>query len=494
METVDSTVVIYRDIPYAIISENLPSYLKNDFFKELGEILDYYKIYQKGAEFEVEGTNGDYIGADVRYKKAKDLIDKEARFLFSNPPDVYVNKNSAHTEQEKAANTVINDFLAEVLKRNHLGSKLVKAAKDCFIGKRVACMLNFNPETGISLTFLKSTEFLYEKNSTEDLVKLIAFYTTLDSSDKRQKRITKKAYEMHDDGYCYVTEKLYDGTGTLIEDILEETKTEFTYIPGVVILNDGLTNDHKGSSDIADVDAYEGLYSKLANADIDAERKSMNAVKYSIDADPASTSNLSTAPGAYWDIRSNPVTPDPKTAQVGTLESSMNYSGPLKTTLDRINNQMHAQLDVPDVNSEQLQGVITSGKTLKALYWGLTVRCNEKMLEWRPALESIALTLLDGAKLYPDSAKFYTEEPIPDMFYDIEVDNNYALPEDDQEERTMDIAEVGAMTMSRKSYMKKWRRLTDEEADEELQQILMEKQLFEDSYIPMETAAEGSEE
>lgn len=492
-EKSENMATVYSSIPYSVIQDDIPDYLKNDYYNELGEILDYYDIYMNGAPFDPEGANGDYVPNNTRYKKIKDLIDKEARFLFAHTPDFYVNKNSAETDKEKDDATIINDFIGKVYAKNGMGDKLLRAAKDCFIGKRVACILNFNDETGISITFLKSYEFIYEKDSSENLTKLIAFYTILDSSDKKQKRIKKKSYEMRN-GICYSHELIYDGLGNQLKEPVPDSATEFTYIPGAVIINDGLSNDGKGESEVDQLDDLETIFSKLANADIDSGRKSMNAVRYTVDASAESTANLSTAPGAFWDIKSNPITPDPKTAQVGMLEPSMNYSGPMKTTLDRINDQMHSQLDIPDINSEKLQGVITSGKALKALYWGLIVRCDEKMLVWEPALIHITQSILDGAIMYPDSAKFYTENSIPGTEFDIEVTNNYPLLEDDVEEKTIDLAEVQAQTMSRKAYMKKWRGLTDDEADEELHQILMEKQLFEDSMIPMErSSAEGEE-
>lgn len=486
-DTTNVVIIAHTQIPYNVISKDIPEYLKSDFYQELGEILDYYCTYKKGADFSIEGTNGDYVASDVKYKKAKDLIDKEARFLFAHTPDFFINKNTAKSEQEKAQATIANNFITKVFNSVGMSEKLVKAAKDCFIGKRVGCILNFHPELGISVTFLKSYEFIYEKDASERLTKFIAFYTVVDSTNKKEKQIKKKSYEMKD-GVCYTHEVLYNGLGEEIEETVPETATLFEYIPAVVIINDGLSNDGKGESEIENLEDLEGLYSKLANSDIDAARKSMNAVRYTIDADAGSTSNLSTAPGAFWDIRSNPVTPDPKTAQVGMLEPSMSYSGPLKTTLDRVNNQMHSQVDVPDINSEQLQGVITSGKTLKALYWALIVRCDEKMLAWQPALIHIVKSLLQGAVYYPESAEDYTEETIPDIEYDIDVNNNYPLLEDDVEEKTMDLGEVQAMTMSRKAYMKKWRQLTDEEVDEELTQILLEKQMFEDAYVPSDMA------
>lgn len=491
VRTIDGAIQVYSQIPYSVLSNEIPAYKKNDFYQELGEIMEYYRIYEEGATFNIEGTNGDYQGSDVRFRKNRELINKEARFLFAHTPDFNINKNTAHTEQEKAQATIANDYVQTVLAKTGIGSKLVKAAKDCFIGKRVGVILNFSAEAGISITFLKSYEFIYEKDSSENLIKFVAFYTILDTSNKKDKRIKKKTYEMRN-GVCYSSEAIFDGLGNEIEETFPEAATQFEYIPAAVIINDGLSNDGNGESEI-DAD-QEGLYSKLANTDIDAERRSMNAVRYTIDADSSSTQNLSSAPGAYWDIKSDKLSPDPKTAQVGMIESSMNYSTPLKTTLDRVNNYMHGELDVPDINSEQLQGVITSGKTLKALYWGLIVRCDEKMLAWKPALEHIVRSLLDGALLYPDSAKLYSDEPIPAIDYEIDVVNNYPLLEDDVEEKTMDLSEVESMSMSRKAYMKKWRGLTDEEVDEELEQILKEQQMFNSAMIPDERAAEGEEE
>ena len=75
-----------------------------------------------------------------------------------------------------------------------------------------------------------------------------------------------------------------------------------------------------------------------------------------------------------------------------------------------------------------------------------------------------------------------TLEALPEVEYDIRVENQYSLPEDEVEEKTIDLAEVTAQTMSRKRYMKKWHRLTDDEAEEELKQIALERELLEDSF------------
>ena len=471
-------ITSFRDIPYGVLDSDVSGTLRNDFFNELGHIKKLYKVYEKGMDFNPEGTNGDYIPSTLHFKKAANLVNKEARFMFSTPLDFYVNKDQNETEEQKNNNTILNDFLAKVLKSNFFDKNILKAAKDCFIGKRVACVLNFNEESGISIDFLNALEFYYEMLGTDVLTKLVAFFVDVEASNNTEKRIRKKTYWMEDDGFCWVEEKVYNGAGIELDVLTEAKATKFQYIPAVVILNDGLTNDIKGESEIENLAYYEQYYSKLSNHDFDAERKSMNPIRYTINASSESTKNLSSSPGAYWDIQSDQNGVEVMNASVGQLESSMSYSEALKTTLDRIDNEMHAQASVPNIDSEKLQGVITSGKSLKALYWDLIVRCDEKMQTWGAAAQFIAECIFDGATLYPNVVQYYSNEELPIVEVDISVENNYALPEDEQEEKQIDLAEVTAQTMSRSSYMKKWRKLTDKEVQAELQQIALEQEML----------------
>lgn len=151
-----------RQIPYGLISAEFEG-KSSDFFGELQQILRYYRIYKRGATFNVEGTNGDYLPAKLRYKMAASLINKEARFLFAEPPDIKVEAKGdvgKVSEESKNSLTTINDLLKTVLDRNKFEDLLLKAAKDCFIGKRVAGVVNFNEVDGITITFLPSTQFI----------------------------------------------------------------------------------------------------------------------------------------------------------------------------------------------------------------------------------------------------------------------------------------------------------------------------------------------
>ena len=486
----DGYIYAYPNIPYFLIDKQIGENLRKDYFTDFSEIMKLYDIYNNGTKFLAEGSNLDYIPSDMRYKKAAMIINKEARFLFSNPPTFNVNVDDVR-EEENGDNAIIQDYLDKVFEKTKFFGKLMKSVKDCFVGKRIAIVLNFNQETDITITFLKSTEFVYqlEENGSEELSKLVTFHRIDNSVSLNEQRWVQKVYTKEEDG-VYIQEAIYSGGGELLETITKRTKIKFDVIPAVVVLNDGLIGDLWGVSELGGLIAYEKNFNKLANADMDAERKSMNPIRYTIDASEGSTRKLSTSPGSYWDIQTDEDKPNENTigAKVGTLEAQMNYSVPLKTTLERIENEMYAELDVPNITSEQLAGVITSGKTIQALYWGLTVRCDEKMLAWAPELARIAYLIIKGGILYPNLVKKYTDEPIPDIKHDILVENNYPLPEDVKEEKELDIAEVEAKIMSRKAYLKKWRKLNDKQADDEIEQIAKENEILENSVMNYSTS------
>ena len=484
-ENVDIVANALR-VPFSLISTELEGLYGSQLLAEMQEIIGYYRVYEKGADFKTEGSKGDYIPSDLRFKQASTLVNKEARFLFSRSPDLWVDVPvERNDEAAKKANTILQNLVDRVMEKNHFRSKLLKAAKDCFIGKRVAYFVNFNEENQtIKVDFIPSLEFVYEtdEDDTDTITKIVAFYTVVDNQVKTDQRIYKKKYWM-ENGYCHIEEAIYDGHGTLVEEVTPARATKFTYIPAGVIVNDGLTGDLLGESEIASLGDFEGWFSRLSNADMDAERQGMNPVRWARDMNPESTKDLSIAAGSFWDLQTDQNSADGVTGEVGVLETSMNYTSAITSTLNRIKSSMFDTIDMPDVSPEALKGVVSSGKTLKAIYWGLIVRCDEKMLAWRPAIENIMRIIIEGSKLYPGSALRYVQDPIPDVEFDVRVENQYPLPEDETEEKTIDLAEVAGQTMSRKAYMKKWRNLNDEEADAELKQIALERELLEDSFV-----------
>ena len=490
----DAYISVYNKIPYKLIREEM-DVDPTSFEKELGEICGYYKIYKAGKLFITEGTNGDYVPAQLKYKMCANLINKEARFLFAEEPDInIVPKDNGGTkgeqsEEEQKNLTILKNLVDTVLDKNNFEDILLKAARDCFIGKRVAGLINFNEEDGVTFTFLPSTQFLFETKmgNPNVLTKFVSFVAVVDCTSNVDKRIFKKKFTLEEEGegdnhkhVVYLDETLYDGNCNVIERITTHEKLEIDFIPAVIFINDGLSGETKGESEVDLLKDYELWYSKLANADTDAERKSMNPTKYVVDMDNTSTKDLSTAAGAFWDLGSDQNLENAK-VMVGLLEPEMNYSPALKTTLDRIKTTGYEQVDVPNITLDSMMNTITTGKALKAIYWPLIIRCKEKMKVWGPQLQNMIEMLIEGGKAYPNCISYYIDGKIPNIEYKVEVIQNTPLPEDELEEKTSDLAEVETQTMSRKSYMQKWRRLTDAQAQQELEQIAYEAQLFEEA-------------
>lgn len=496
----NSTEVIsaFNRIPYSLINQEATRPAR-DLLAEFTDIAKDYKVYERGASFFAEGSNGDYTPSNMHYKMSASLVDKEARFLFAEAPDISVTDSSDSAKPSDDAKQVldnINGMLQAVFKENMFEGQLLKAAKDCFIGKRVAGLVNFNDD-GVTINFFPATQFIYEyKLGTKELEKFVAFIIVRDAINLSDRKIFMKKYQLVEqpagqDDKVYLTEAMYDGGGHLLEQYEEDQEIMIPFIPAVVILNDGLTGDIYGKSEIEILKDYESWYAKLANADADAERKSMNPIKYTVDMDSRSTKNLSTAAGAYWDLGSDQNLDHPSPS-VGSIESSMAYSGALKTTLDRIKTVGYEQVDVPNITLESMTGAITSGKALKAVYWPLIVRCKEKMKTWGPQLEKMVHQIIDCAIAFPECISKYVNGPVYGVPYEIHIDQKLPLPEDEVEEKTMDLSEVQSNTMSRKSYMKKWRHLTDEEVQDELNQMALERQLIDDASFPtVDTSSTG---
>ena len=478
----------YNRIPYGLINQEMRG-MSKEVLDELTQICRYYQIYKEGARFSVEGSHGDYVPATLRYKMAASLIDKEARFMFAESPTISIDPKGdvgKVTQQARDMLTVHSDMVTTVLQENNFEEQIIKAAKDCFIGKRCAGLVNFNEEDGVTITFLPSTQFVYETKFSNPnvLTKFVAFIVMQDTRNLVDKRIFKKKFEVEQDSVgndvVYLEEQIYDGRGALVEEVTERQELLIPMIPAVVFVNDGLTGEEKGESEIDLLYGYEQWYSKLSNADVDAERKSMNSIKYGIDLDPNSTKGLSTAPGSFWDLGTDQNLDKPS-PQVGMLEPQMTYSDALKTSLDRIKTVAYEQIDMPNITLETMTGAITSGKALKAIYWPLIVRCKEKMTMWGPNFRQMINIIIQGAYAYPKTVQKYISEPLVPVDYEIRVEQNTPLPEDELEERQQDLSEVETNVMSKRAYMKKWRGLTDDEAQEELEQIAYERSVIEEA-------------
>ena len=473
------TVRALSNFPYFVLKEEIKTGY-NLYTQELIEIKQNYIDYKHGCEFKTEGTSGDYIASNVRFKEASYLINKEARYMFSQTPDVTISANGLD-EQSEEVEQQYQKLINEVLKQNNFSKLLLQSAKDCFIGKRVACLVDYSEDDGIQLHFYNSLQFYYETDyGSERLTKFISFEQINNTKTTSQRLYLINRYE-EINGDIYLSSILKDGLGNENEVLIENQKTELKQIPVVIIVNDGTLDEKGGVSEMSELSDYESGYSRLSNSDIDSERKGMNPIRYVVDMNPKTTGGLSSSAGSFWDLEHNQNMNDPKPS-IGILAPALNHTEAVKSTLNRIKTSMHNAVDVPDISQEGLLSGITSFKALKALYFPLTVRCNEKLKTWKPAIEFIVKQIIQLALLNKnDIISRYVLTGLDELQYNINVVENYALIDDETEEKEIDLAEIAQNTRSRKSYIKKWRSdefKTDEQIERELMQIALEVNMF----------------
>lgn len=472
---------VIKGFPYFVLREEKIEHYK-EYIDELTQIKTNYIDYKKGAVFYTEGSSGDYVPSDLRFKIAKTLIDKEARFMFSQAPDILIHSDVVgenETKIEEEYQALVN----KVLNNNKFNKYLLQSAKDCLIGKRVACLVDYSETDGILLHFYNSLQFYYETEfGTEKVTKFISFERRNKQYQNNNDDLLVNKYEI-ENNKVYYSCVLYTGKGLnrTVEELIGKKEIGLKYIPVQIITNEETLDDDRGVSEIESLIDYESAYSRLANGDIDSERKGMNPIRYVVDMNSQTTKNLSSGAGAFWDLKTDQNS-DNTNVKVGTLSPSLNHTEPVKATLDRIKNSMYSEIDVPNINEETMVGTITSGKALKALYYPLQVRCNEKLIYWKTAIENIVKTIIDVAELNREEVieKYMIKDLLP-LQYKVEVSENFALFDDETEEKETDLQEINTNARSRKSYMKKWRGNefeTDAQIEEELLQIARENNMF----------------
>ena len=245
-------------------------------------------------------------------------------------------------------------------------------------------------DEGLKIIFSPAQEFFpqFDEDDIDLLEKVIFLYALNNKAEREEQRIKKQVWEIVN-GRCILNEGVYNGKAEPVEILYEDYDTGLDFIPVVIIQNGGLTGETEGKSDVEQLWSNQDAYNRLTSDDIDALRFQMFGQDVITDAAESSIKNIRIAPGALIDLQTDPVAGE-RQAKVERLESRFTYAEKFADTINRIKNDMFDTLEVPNVGLEQLKGLMQSGKSMKALYWGLMAACEEDWAEWGPALKQMA--------------------------------------------------------------------------------------------------------
>lgn len=454
--------------------------LYGDQLEKVTKINKNYEIYEGKQEWSTN-SDLDYAPTKKITNYIKKLIDTKARFMFGMEP--FFDVRAIETD-EKDSTTYADmaqekeDLLHKILKKNKFHSKLLKAKKDCSIGGKVAIKLWGHKDHGLKIIFSPAQEFFTQYNIDDvDVLEKVIFLYGMNNEDLAENQRVKKQEWKMVQNKCILNEGVYDGNGNPVKILYKDYDTGLDFIPVIIIQNGGLTGETEGISDVEQLWSNQDAYNKLTSDDIDALKFQMFGQDVVTDASEGSLKNIKVAPGAMIDLQTDMTQANQnRQANIDRLESGFSYSDKYKDTIDRIKNDMFNIVSVPNTSTEQLKGLMTSGKSMKALYWELISVCEEEATEWIPALEQMVDYIFNMIDVY----NLYDARKIARYETDLVIERSYPIEEDTQSEKQTDMEEILSEVRSRKSYINKWEIAKDEQAM--LEQIQKEKQMMEDSY------------
>lgn len=492
-----------------------------DFIEEANQVIDYYEFYEGtpagtdklpladkyGQMWAVPNEDKlDYKPTRTVRNHVKKLINKQGRFMFSIPPTIamkpYDGAQKNNAEEKRA-------IIDKILDACDFWTETAKAFIDSTIGKRVLLVVIANKDEPIGIKYYTMPEFKYtvDPNDYTRLIKVEISYqdeSTLGKVNADQ-RWHQWIYYMENDT-CKCIYKLVDGDGNQAfkqeqatdEDgtplgeptqvpILDKFDTGLSMIPCKVICNGGLTGDIYGTSDVKDLIDCANEYNQINSDFRDALKFRMFEQPVFTDADSDSIADVKIAPNAVIDLKTDPSIGDgtggsSRSAQVTTLTSTFNFAVPADSYLDRLKKDMYELMDQP--LPENL-AMVASGKAMGYMFYDLIARCDQKWNNWEPAIKwliDIICESVSKLKLYKEmqAEKYLSTET------NVIIKHNYPIPEDIEDTKGIAIREVEANVMSRKTYIRTYGDVEDENT--EWEEILAESSDLSSSTNSFETA------
>lgn len=512
---------------------NSPLAQNQKFKKELTEVELFYQYFDG---FDVRDLNSDYgqtwkineEGIDYEPTREirnfiKQLIKKQARFMMGNAPELSFSPIQNGQDEAAENKRILFDF---ILSKSKFWTKAANALVDATVGKRVLMLLVANENEKIDIQFYSMPQFTYTvdpKNPSRLLAVDIVY------QDERTKGMQTEAQLWHHFRYemkssasesgvaqaledveeeCWLTYALTDGEANQIymtedgsttikaslakiveiEDnlgnkvevplkVLETAPTGLSQIPCRVILNEPLTNDIYGSSDVKELITIADNYNRTVSDMRDALKFKMFEQPVLIDASTASVKGMKIAPNALVDVKSDPASSigsggNSRQAKVATISGSFNFLPAAQYYLDEAKKSMYELMDQP--LPEKVQNA-PSGIAMQFLFYDLMSRCDSKWIEWDSAIEWLVEMLEEVLEKVNVDLGILPDNIISSYqtLTTLVIDHKYPLPSDEASAKEIAMSEVQNNVRSHQSYIEEFS--VKEKADKEWKRVLEEQ-------------------
>ncbi|EPY6430821.1 phage portal protein [Clostridium sporogenes] len=467
-----------------IIRDTLLKLPDNEIAERKRVFTDYY--YYKGKSIDLEKAkdnpalygqnwpvddNVDYKPTQDIRNKVKPLLKKQARWMFGKKPTLSFKADDLNDKEQCEE---LRKFIEDVFENNNFWNNTRKAFLEATIKKRVLLRAEANPGQPVTIKYESIENFFYkEKNG--KLLKTIFFEEDEMNVYKEDK---DKLYYLHTyyykvDEYTKALQAWYKKETYKNTDLIEkiEYDTGFSTIPCWLIRNGGELNNTFGESDITDLRDAQNQYNRRNSDFADGLRFQLFGSESIIDGNEEDVNRLTIAPNAVHAIKTREeALAEGKQATIQRQEYNIGSSEAMNAYLDRADSDMKETLDMPKISD---LNNIPSAKAMFYLYNDLIARCEEKFNDWeKPLLNLMNFIIEVGSVCYPG----LFDKAWPNMKYTKLIKQNYPIPNDEDEKKTLAMKEVEADVRSRKSYIKEYS--DEEDVEKAFEEILDEKAMM----------------
>ena len=502
------------------------------FKKELEEVQLYYEYFDGfdvtdmnsnyGQTWKIDEDKLDYIPTREIRNHLRQLVKKQSRFMMSQEPELIFNPVIEGREKQAEDKRILFD---SILRQAKFWSKATNALTDATVGKRVLMTVLGNEGEPVDIRFYPMPQFSYTVDP-KDTSRLLA--VDIVYQDERTRGMDKEAQLWHHYRYemkagakesgitsaledveeeCWLTYALTDGESNQIyitedgettikessaklvdiEDnlgnkvqvplaVIESAPTGLSQIPARVILNEPLTNDVYGNSDVKDLITIADNMNRTISDLRDALRFRMFEQPVIIDGSTKSLQGMKIAPNAVIDLKTDTsssigASGGSRQATVTSITSNFNFLPAAQYYLDEAKRAMYELMDQP--LPEKVQSA-PSGIAMQFLFYDLMSRCDSKWVEWDSAIEWMISMIEEILEKVP-----VTIEPLPEALKSawqeittLTINHNYPLPADELAKRQTAMQEVQTNVRSHQSYIEEFSR--NENAEDEWNRILEE--------------------
>ncbi|AJD26440.1 phage portal protein [Clostridium botulinum] len=446
-----------------------------DYYYYKGKSIDLEKAKQNpalyGQNWPVD-DNVDYKPTQDIRNKVKPLLKKQARWMFGKKPTLIF---KADDLKDKEQCEELRKFIEDVFENNNFWNNTRKAFLEATIKKRVLLRAEANPGEPVTIKYESIENFFYkEKNGR--MLKAIFFEE--DEMNVYKEEDKDKLYYLHTyyykvDEYTKALQAWYKKETYKNTDLIEkiEYDTGFSTIPCWLIRNGGELNNTFGESDITDLRDAQNQYNRRNSDFADALRFQMFGSESIIDGNEDDVNRLTIAPNAVHAIKTrDEALAEGKQATIQRQEYNIGSSSALDSYLDRADSDMKETLDMPKISD---LNNIPSAKAMVYLYNDLIARCEEKFNDWEKPLLSLMNFIIEvGSVCYPG----IFNKAWVQMKYTKIIKQNYPIPNDEDEKKTLAMKEVEADVRSRKSYIKEYS--DEEDIEKAFEEMLDEKAMM----------------